>query len=1370
MPVLGAALIATVYCNYYVCCYHFLNAGLMNFKIVLCWFALCAASIAVDVIEVDSTNGHDNSSCYNKVERPCRTLDYALMNGLTFSTNVTVMIHEGVYTISLLNLSFCNFTDITIYGAGSKLTTVKCSFGTGLGFFNVTQLVLANLTLFGGGRITNSTSFDTWSNDKTVYRAALYLQDCSNVTIDGLVITNSNGTGLILRDVGGNINMINSVFQFNEPVKTENFGDGGVSIFLTDCESAHGKIISHILPSPLYNIQNCIFNANVAISSYSTKTFNPITNAQKQFGHGGGLNFMTRGTHHNITIAIKDSNFTKNRAIWGGGLSIRLYNQPSGHQVILSNVLFDSNYLPLDGHVNATRTGGGAVRIEILPKHNSEVLNTGITFSNCTFQNNSAIFGGGVSIELLREDPISTMYICFINCTWQHNIARLGSALDAYVHPYPFGKAANCTIDSCKFINNTNHYTELPVRRQGIGTLYSWSVPIFFNGKNTFTGNYGSALVGIDTWFTFQCGSVVVFVNNTAENGGAITLFENSYLMLYEDIELNFTHNKANGKGGAIQVITISQRDLIGSQYCFVSFHNLSVSPYEWKQKNIKVYFGHNKAKYGNSIFSTTLYACAWGEVNEIQLSDIFQVYYWNGAFMYENVSNVNDLSQEISSEATYVKNINSSYSIPPGKLYNFDFKEENERMEQVDAVYFVTTNGSSVAAVDETELYTLNDFTMLHGKPGSIFNLKMVTVNNLPLSISVKVKLDECPPGFYLSFPTDTNKTLCRCSVNVPNQDYLGIVECDNKNLVAYLRPGYYAGYVRLDGKKTLLTAGCPEGYCYSNSSYIELPPNSSIEALDDLICKPKHRTGTLCGKCLEGNYIYVNSFNYECGKCTNSWVEGAFMLIGLKYIPLIIFLYIVGLFGISLVNGPLNSVVLFSQLLPYMNIYAGGRVRILNRNSVTGVQFIYGMWSLDFFELSAPNFCVLPTKSTLEMLLFKNLTPVLFGFILSIIYILVSERNNIVAKADVSHSSVRKYMSYLFCKLCCKCCSCFSGCVQKYKKKINELNRKICGHKENEASTCFCSQGLITCVVLCYVKLTALGFNLWSNTTLYGSSKDDSEESLSVFWLDGTLKYPEDAPWTLLVAIVCLILVTLIPFAIFLYPIVAYLYNNNERNIPGYIFQFYDSLRLCYKDNYIACFFTAIYFYYRFGALAIYAFTTTMHYQYLWQCGFFLTMLLIHCMVQPYKIRIYNIIDGIIFFNMTLISLLSLYRLYAVDVGLSETNKAFTFQLILIYLPFVYIVLLWPCMRYYKFIKEKYKNKDGYIWKLIKFVDWNLFSKKVEQKNMELDDDDDNDDGTRRHVGFISDTIFSINPSNEMHEVDSGEINPLLSPRTPT
>ena len=64
--------------------------------------------------------------------------------------------------------------------------------------------------------------------------------------------------------------------------------------------------------------------------------------------------------------------------------------------------------------------------------------------------------------------------------------------------------------------------------------------------------------------------------------------------------------------------------------------------------------------------------------------------------------------------------------------------------------------------------------------------------------------------------------------------------------------------------------------------------------------------------------------------------------------------------------------------------------------------------------------------------------------------------------------------------------------------------------------------------------------------------------------------------------------------------------------------------------------------------------------------------------------------------FTNLTLISVISLYCLYAVVLDLSETIKSFVFQTILIYLPLVCIILLISWKRYLVWYKEKRGIKD--------------------------------------------------------------------------
>ena len=633
-----------------------LYTGLVHFTTVLCWLVLCATSVAV-VIEVDNTNGHDTSSCYRKKAKPCKTLDYAMINGLNSST--IIMIHEGVYSINLHNLSFFDLENVTIYGAGSNLTIIKCSFGTGLAFFNVTHLKIANFMLLGGGRIMNSTSINITTDDVAIFRVALYLLDCSDVTIEGLMVTNSTGTGLVMYDVTGNVDIINSVFQYNKPLESEELpGDGGVSVLFTHCKPRETLPCNlTITKNTLYNIQKCTFLSNIATSSDSTELFQPslFATVHQQFGRGGGLKIIMRGIAENNTIIIKDCKFLHNQAVWGGALFFEILDQPKNNYFGLENLLFYANNLLHHEFRNITGTGGGAVRVAIIPQLSSH-NNITLMFTNCSFQNNVADLGRGVSFELTREKPDTSTYIYFTDCTWYHNIGRLGSAIDAFVHTYPLGEVARFTFDSCNFTENSNDYSQLSVKPLGLGTMYLWSVPVYFTNRNVFIGNNGSALVGISTWCVFNNGAVVMFEKNTAKNGGAITLLDNSYLIMFENITLNFTQNTAASKGGAIYAVTDGQRSFTSSRFCFIFFYNVTVSPYDWRKQNITIYFANNFAKHGNSLFTTSLLTCVWGELAKIQLVEIKQVYYWNGTFTYKGVANISDLKQEISSEATLLK------------------------------------------------------------------------------------------------------------------------------------------------------------------------------------------------------------------------------------------------------------------------------------------------------------------------------------------------------------------------------------------------------------------------------------------------------------------------------------------------------------------------------------------------------------------------------------------------------------------------------------------------------------------------------------------------------------------------------------------
>ena len=1327
------------------------------------------------LVEVDGTTGIDDLSCYSKNEMPCKTLDYALSNGLASST--TIMIHKGIHSLNLDDLSFNNMVNVSIIGVGCNETFIQCNFGAGLSFYNVNQVTLANFTVIGGGRIVNSTSLNATTGEAAVFRAALYLSDCVDVVVDGLLITNSTGTGMVMLDVTGKIEIINSTFQFNKVKLGEHLpGGGGVYITFTYCK--HGVIPCNITVTnnAVYKIYNSIFFSNIATSCNVTKISFPvpIVSIRQQFGRGGGLHFTLRGVSQNNSLLIAGCSFIQNRAEWGGGLSIELLDNSTGNNVTIENSLFEDNYLPYNGFVNTTGTGGGAIRISRFSGNISNCNDT-VNIKKSTFINNTAAFGGGVAAETQKVETNLQTFIYFSECIWYKNVARLGSAVYAYLHPYPFGEIFKFQFDRCNFTENSNRYSDLSVTLRGHGTVYSISIPVVFVDRNVFTGNYGSALVGISTLYNFN--GTVVFENNTANNGGAISLYESSYLILSENAELYFAGNVASGKGGAIYATGATQRDLISNHFCFILFHDPAVSPYKWKQNNINITFSHNHAKHGNSIFTTTLYTCVWEGIpglKEVQLSDIEQVFYWNKTFLYKGISNITQLKQEISSEAAYIKNIkDETYSIPPGKLYKFGFDMENDRSENVAAVYFTTTNDSSIAVVDDILSYA-RGYTRLHGNPESSLNIEMVAVTDLPILITVSVKLDNCPPGFYPSFKTYPNETQCKCSVNEPGEDYIGIVKCDTKKLVAYLKPAHYAGYIEKNNRSVLLTSGCPLGYCTDNSSYLELPSNSSAEALDDIVCKPQNRKGTLCGKCVKDHYIYANSFDHECGKCTMSLGLEIFIYILTKYIVLVIFLLIIGFCNISLVSGPLNGFVLFSQSLPYMDIYAGGRIDIPNEAVVKIYRFLYGMWDLKYLEVVVPDMCVFKVQSAMHMMLL-DLIPVIVVVIVTIVIYILKVCINIRGQKKVRSKKKTKDSNTIFAKVI------KSGCIQSIILEIEKIAfnsnnpRKNSNQASNKKKTetrpnhnffvMLRIHAILTIIVLCYSRMAAFAFNMLSYTTLYGSSKDDSSDSLKVFWYDGTLEYGQNWYFYVLPAAIVLTLVVSIPLILLIYPFchiykcfrtfpcsIIYCFTkcccclcmetkqaDGEDNQDSFRYtcgcrpcsqqrsktfllcnyancdHTHDAAQECYKStNFVVARATALYLLYRLVTLSIYAFTSSIELQYLLQSGFFLLMLTIHSCFQPYKKSIYNVIDSCVFINLTLISIISYHRLYSEAQDLTDTNKSFIFQTILIYLPFIYLVSL-VCWYMYSSMYSSMRAYDE--------------DDNPGDQYIEVDDDDDDD-----------------------------------------
>ena len=847
-------------------------------------------------------------------------------------------------------------------------------------------------------------------------------------------------------------------------------------------------------------------------------------------------------------------------------------------------------------------------------------------------------------------------------CVWQNNVARVGSAVDlSSYHDVPEGQLVSPVFVNCSYFNNNNSYTNSVVKPLGLGTIHSDGIPFVFLGDNYFVKNNGTALAATDVIVDFRENATAKFIGNQGLRGGAMALFGSTVLRVYPNTKLLFEGNEATDKGGAIYSISVGLRDVVNSRKCFIRYHDYVLGPSEWKTNF--TFINNTSPNPGHAIYCTTLIPCSWGNSSIVTTSEVLsQTFRWSNIFKYAN-----DDNDTIATDPAFSDVSMDTLSFAPGQSYNLNFSIKDDIGVERRTVLFAHSTDEDVARVADTSTYIPDNLIEVHGPPGHPFKLDFQTVSSRVLSFSLNSTLAKCPPGFYLFENKDRSTSSCRCSVYDDNQKYSDIPFCDEVAFKAFVQPQYWAGYVQDDN--VLVTGRCPPGYCFSNgNNVIELPSEAGNEQLNELICSPQHRQGVLCGCCKPGYNIYANSKYYECGHCTAK--PGLVVQIFAKYVPLYVFLLTIILLDINLASGHLNTFVFFSQMLPFLDLYAGGQIPIsaAAKPFVEFYQFCYGVFNLQYFEAldSFPGVCTFNYESALTVTIsdyLVALNPVFVIFIVWLImytsdYCIFTGKRNFVGK--ISHH-------------------------------LRRLYRKVKPNKNISLSESF-FHGLVTFLVLSYSKFTLVTLTILTPAYLSGPGGKNYGVLAK---LVGTLQYfghghlPFAIP-----AILVLVFIVLLPLVVLaMYPhVCTRLGIRVHKMMP-----FFDSLNGTFKFN--CYYFALLYFVYRLILVAIFTFAAEVQQQYTLQQVFCVAILVLHVMKKPYKKNKHNIVDTALLGLIPAVISISFFQLFNVSNYNSNSVSQFgmAIQIILLYLPLVYLAT--NTVYYMYKWKKGYKGPDAGI-----------------------------------------------------------------------
>ena len=1177
---------------------------------------------------------------------------------------------------------FKTIVNFTLQGF-NEMVDILCDSGAGLSFIYSTNITFKNIRFVGCGALRNSTSRDLSvqrQDSFLAFRTALYFLFCADVTMLNVVVSQTNGTGVVLYSTVGQNTFTNSKFEDNAASGYPQGGGGGMTVEFVFCIPGDLTCFDkNISSSPdfysshaSYIFSNCSFMQNRATTTNFSAT--AFTSSFQSFhvalGRGGGLSVFFKGTAHDNYFTINNCSFGKNNAVWGGGLLVEFEDSSLNNTMALSSTLFKENrcdYNPL----TYNGTGGGGARVAFAG-FNDRVKQNKVTMMDVHFKSNRAYFGGGVSFHTIPEDDsnVATNSIEFIDCSWTNNVARLGSALDfALYQERAVGAVAQPVLTNCVFEFNSIYYSNYSGIATGFGTIYADHVPLVFSQSFISYNNIGSGIVGLNSELMFTNNCVANFTSNTGHSGGAITLFGSGYIRVNDSTVMMFTNNTAELYGGAIFWQSEGNHELISSRNCFIRYSIRTLSPYKWP---VKFIFRNNTAGLlGNSIYSTTLLTCLWGGVPFGVLRDpneeYDQVFCWNDEKLIWDYGDDN-CSTDIATSPGYfteVDKLGNPYTsaIFPGQTLHLPVSMEDDIKHNVPDRGLVFT----WMAKGSQHGYINRDLLLDNEEPRGSVIITLNTIQPRVLTADIIVNVTQCPTGFIYNHTTST------CTAAMYQFFETGL------NYTAAIQRGYWIGYNQ--DRSALIAAQC--FHCGYNpdllaSDYIPLPSNP--EELDDFFCGALNRTGITCSRCRNGTGPGANSRFYPCVNCpahveAYSWL----FFIGTEFVPNTLLLILVVLFNISVTSGPANAFIFFAQVISTtFGVDANG---IIPFQSITpaadqlrvAYTAIYDIWNLNFFYgIRGWQFCLSPNLTALDLVAIGYITafyPILI-LLLILVFAILYDRQNRAA-------------------ICL----------------IRPLHRLVSRFRQRWSFQRSITDAFATFIVLSFTKVAVNSQNILFANTVY-SANGTEITTIALLYGDYEFQSKEFLPYFIVAIVIFVLICIVIPAIMLLYSIKPFYSCLNKLNLtfllPGEKFKYFlNAFHYCYKDGtngtYDLRFFAPLYFILRVLLIWTYGLAPTWTQQYVMQQVICTIGVLMFGVLQPYKNSFYNFLDSAFFALLATINILTMFNRYNQVGNLPLSATAYWIEIILIFAPLFYIIglLVYYCYKINReFIKKVYSK----------------------------------------------------------------------------
>ena len=846
-----------------------------------------------------SVSGYQCTQCYPLM---WYTENHTIVQN--FSNSVLYFLKGSHELAGRLNIS--SVTNFSLKGAGPSAaqSRINCTHSEGgILFFNSTNVTMTNIAISFCGIDMN------YSTKNFSVHAAVSFNYSTNVVLLGVVISDSEGLGLHVDRVDGQIHVQNSTFMYSKGSVQQRFvanarfyysrdSAENSTLLIKNCSFLHGY-------SNRTNDLDKPDSSGLLILIYAPSIQVTIKNITAEYNHavrGGNVGILITYFHENMsTVSISNSNISYGRAEKRGGgliyfiwLNQRWHSNPDSYLKKSTHTIFSISHVHF---FNNSAKSGGAAYIHQQQLGSIDCTLQRISFTNCVFEHNTGVRGIAVAIIKFLVPNI-----------WVSN-----SVLVQY----------DVTFQQCKFSKN-KHVAGAKQNCKASVMMLLQADSVSITSSN-FTYNSGIAISLVNSNLIFK-GSIL-FKRNTAIHGGALNLCDSSLIYLSPHTYVKLVENEAKVSGGAIFA---EQRRLDSDPPCFYQpLVNMSLSESEMKEQVQFEYINNSAGIAGSAIYGGSVDNCySIRRFHLINFTDLFDVLH--NLTQQPGPSDVTSDPINIvlcKPDACEMANERRTIHVFSGEIFSLSVSAVGQRNGLVPAFINISLPKNKPAL---TTLKTLRwEYDRCHichsvylavsSNLSSVtleFSLKYSSTASWsdatssppkPPKVTVNIR-DYCPWIFKRNEVTKS----CECAsiisdevtCNITNQSFK---MRDKKNVWVGFQYNNNSFTNESACDQVLLSDNCPKEFCNTTDEWLS-QENASKQCQDG-------RDGIHCGRCRNGYSLTLGSqdcvSNDQCPLWRLPILLLAFVIVGLL---LVLFLTV---FNFTVSQGTLYGLLFYANVV---------------------------------------------------------------------------------------------------------------------------------------------------------------------------------------------------------------------------------------------------------------------------------------------------------------------------------------------------------------------------------------------------------------------------------------------------------------------